>query len=267
MTTISSSAPQLELSSVAFFGRTLAEYTRFFALDLPVLRGRAVLDVAAGPASFAVEAAVRGIDAVALDPLYGCRPEALAAHVAIDYRRMHERTRARPHLVELGPVFASLDEAEASRCVAAERFLRDYESGFLHGRYVGGALPRLPFLDRQFDLVLCAHLLFVYARQLDYDFHVAACAELVRVSTGEVRVHPLCGHDGRRYPELTRLRCDLADLGIVTEIVPVDYAFFAGTSSMLVLRRHGPLVNIRKTRKQEGEVNRERTRSGANPEM
>jgi len=267
MTTISSSAPQLELSSVAFFGRTLAEYTRFFALDLPALRGRAVLDVAAGPASFAVEAAGRGIDAVALDPLYGCRPEALAAHVAIDYRRMHERTRARPHLVELGPVFASLDEAEASRCVAAERFLRDYESGFLHGRYVGGALPRLPFLDRQFDLVLCAHLLFVYARQLDYDFHVAACAELVRVSTGEVRVHPLCGHDGRRYPELTRLRCDLADLGIVTEIVPVNYAFFAGTGSMLVLRRHGPPVNIRKTRKQEGEVNRERTRSGANPEV
>jgi hypothetical protein len=119
----------------------------------------------------------------------------------------------------------------------------------VHGRYVGGALPRLPFLDRQFDLVLCAHLLFVYARQLDYDFHVAACAELVRVCADEARVHPLCGPDGRRYPELTRLRCDLADLGIVTEVVPVDYAFFAGTGSMLVLRRHGPAAKPAPKRK------------------
>ena len=44
--------PEIELSSVSFFGRTLAEYAQFFALDLAALRGRAVLYVAAGPSSF-----------------------------------------------------------------------------------------------------------------------------------------------------------------------------------------------------------------------
>ena len=54
-----------------------------------------------------------------------------------------------------------------------------------------GALPRLPFFDGAFDLVLCAHLLFIYARRFDFAWHLAACQELVRVSAGEVRLHPV----------------------------------------------------------------------------
>ena len=38
--------PEIELPSVSFFGRTLAEYSQFFALDVSTFRGRAVLDVA-----------------------------------------------------------------------------------------------------------------------------------------------------------------------------------------------------------------------------
>ena len=38
----------LDLPAVAFFGRSLAEYTQFFDLDVPALRGRDVLDVAGG---------------------------------------------------------------------------------------------------------------------------------------------------------------------------------------------------------------------------
>ena len=61
--------PVLDLPVVSFFGRSLAEYVQFFALDLPALKGRDVLDVAAGPASFTAEACARKIDAVAADPL------------------------------------------------------------------------------------------------------------------------------------------------------------------------------------------------------
>jgi SAM-dependent methyltransferase len=223
---------------VSFFGRTLAEYSQFFSLDPAALRGRAVLDVAAGPASFTAEAARRGVEAVAVDPLYGSTPDTLATHVQLDYAHMLAQMRAKPHLLRFRS-FPSIDAAETDRRVAAQRFLADYESGFLHNRYVGGALPRLPFFDGAFDLVLCAHLLFIYARRFDYAWHLAACRELARVSAGEVRIHPVCGADGRPYPELNRLRRELRSGGVAGDVVKVDYEFFAGSGSMLVLKKIG----------------------------
>ena len=232
----SDAEPPLELPVVAFFGRTLAEYAQFFALDVPALRRRDVLDVAAGPSSFVAEACARGIDAVAVDPRYGDPVEELAAQVHNDYARMVAQMRARPALFRLKS-FPSLDAAEEDRRAAAQRFLADYAAHALHGRYVGGALPRLPFFDDAFDLVLCAHLLFLYAKRFDFEWHVAACRELARVSAGEVRIHPVCGADGRPYPKLAALRRELRAGGIESEIVRVDYEFFVGSGSMLVLRK------------------------------
>ncbi|HVU25203.1 MAG TPA: methyltransferase [Opitutus sp.] len=226
----------LELPSVAFFGRSLEEYTRFFALDLAALRGRAVLDVAGGPASFTAEACRRGVDAVAVDPLYAEGPAALGAQVREDYANMFAQMRAKRPLLKFGPAgFVSLAAAESDRRAAAQRFLADFEAHQAHGRYVSAALPRLPFFDGAFDLVLCAHLLFTYAQRFDFAWHLAACRELVRVSAGEVRIHPLCGLDGRRYPELERLRRELQSADIASKVVRVPYEFFTGTTTMLVL--------------------------------
>ena len=229
-------APSLELPSVAFFGRTMAEYAQFFALDPNALRGLSVLDVAAGPSSFTAEACRRGADAVAVDPLYGCTLQALEAHVQIDYRRMLAQMRAKPELLRFRS-FGSIDEAEVSRRSAATRFLTDYEQHFAHNRYVGAALPQLPFLDGAFALVLCAHLLFVYEKRFDYAFHLAACRELMRVSRSEARIHPVVGLGGKPYVELDRLCDALAAEGVTSAVVPVDYEFFMGSDSMLVLRR------------------------------
>ncbi len=232
-------ATVMELPAVSFFGRTLEEYTRFFALDPATLRGRAVLDVAAGPSSFTTEAHRRGIDAVAVDPLYNQPPAALAARIREDYARMFLQIRAKPRLFRLKS-FASFDEAEADRRAAASRFLADYEGNVRHGRYARASLPLLPFLNGAFDLVLCAHLLFIYAARFDFAWHVTACAELARVSNGEVRIHPLCGPDGKPYAELERLRSELGALGITSAVVRVKYEFFAGSSSMLVLNPLSP---------------------------
>ncbi len=232
-----SSAATLDLPVVAFFGRTFSEYLQFFELDASDLRGRTTLDVAAGPASFTAEAATAGANAVAVDPLFGCTPEALAAYVRKDYARMFAQLRARPELVRLGTGFASIEEAEADRRTAASRFLRDYEDGFLQGRYVGGRLPQLPFPEKSFDLVLCAHLLFIYSARFDFEFHFAACRELVRVSRGEVRIHPVCGADGRPYADLARLQDRLHVAGVESRVAEVSYEFFRGSGSMLVLKR------------------------------
>lgn len=238
------SLSQLELSSISFFGRSLAEYTRFLALEPAALRGRTVLDVAAGPASFTAEANRLGIHATAVDPLYGLHPETLTSHVQLDYAHMGSQMHARGHLFELSDpqspgsaFYSSIAAAVADRREAAERFLEDYRSGFVQGRYVGGSLPALAFPDRVFDLVLCAHLLFLYPKHFNFAAHLAACRELVRVSRQEVRIHPLCGTDGLPYPEFDRLRHELHAAGIASEVVPVPYAFFKGANTLLRLQR------------------------------
>lgn len=230
---------EIDLPSVSFFGRSLAEYSQFFALDVTTLRGRDVLDVGAGPSSFTAEACARKINAVAVDPRYGSPVALLADQVQHDYAQLFAEMRSKPRLLRF-KAFASIDAAEEDRRAAAQRFLADYEVHFVHNRYVGASLPLLPFFDGTFDWVLCAHLLFTYARRFDFDWHLAACRELVRVSADEVRIHPLCGLDGKLYPALARLRRELRDAGIVSEVRPVDYEFFAGATSMLVLRRSSP---------------------------
>jgi hypothetical protein len=231
-----SDSPEFQLSSVAFFGRTLDEYLRFFALQAGDLAHRRTLDVAAGPSSFTAEAHLRGLRAVAIDPLYGLSPDALAAFVQVDYARVLAEMRGKESLLRYN-YFPSLNAAETSRRSAAERFLSDYEAGFVQNRYIGGALPRLPIADRAFDLVLCAHLLFTYARHFDYAWHLAATRELVRVSSAEVRLHPVCGPDGKPYTELSRLRRDLERENIALRLIDVDYEFFAGTGTTLILSR------------------------------
>ena len=239
-----SSVSEFTLPKTHFFGRDLAEYRRLFALrDTHELRpGARVLDVAAGPASFTAEAAARGVDATAVDPCYGARPDALAVLAGSDHARVAAQMRAKPGVFKPGPrSFPDLERAIVARRAAAERFLADYEAGFVVGRYVGGALPGLPFADASFDLTLCAHLLFLHAGLFDFGFHLAACRELLRVTRprGEVRLHPLCGGDGRDYPRLGELLALLAAEGVRATRVPVSGAFFHGATATLVLRAPG----------------------------
>lgn len=257
--------PELELPSISFVGRSLNEYAQFFALDPATLRGKAVLDVGGGSSSFVAEACRRGADAVAVDPLYGAGPHTLAERVKLDFTQEAAQMRARPRRYKLsrrlsgpgarwpGPqnvsapprsraFFSSFDEADVDRRAAAQRFLADYEQHFPHGRYVSAALPQLPFLDRAFDLVLCAHLLFAQAEQFDFAWHLAALSELARVSASEVRIHPLCGPEGRRYAELERLQRELLTRGIPSAVVPVPYEFYVGGSTMLVLNPEEPVA-------------------------
>jgi SAM-dependent methyltransferase len=237
------------LPKTHFFGRDLAEYRRLFALnnEHDLCPGARVLDVAAGPASFAVEAAALGVRVTAADPCYGARIDTLEVLARADHARVAAQMRAKPGLFRPGAEsFRDVDEAAAARLMAAERFLADYESGFVLGRYVGAGLPRLPFADGAFDLTLCGHLLFLHGNLFDHDFHLAACRELIRVTRpgGEVRLHPLCGGDGREYPGLKRLLGELAAEGVAARREPVRAAFFGAAKTMLVLRGPSPDVGF-----------------------
>ena len=227
----------LSVPDIAFFGRSLSEYQVFFGIRSADFVGRRVLDVAAGPSSFAAEAACAGVDVTAVDPLYRFNEHALRMRVTDGISRMHASMRARPEMFRLRS-FASLEAAQADRQRAAERFLADFYTGVALGRYVSAALPSLPFAKDTFDLVLCGHLLFVYDDRLDLEFHVGACRELVRVTTAgaEVRVHPIVNLRGETSHLVGPVREALEAFGIESEVIEVDYEFFRGTTKTLVLR-------------------------------
>jgi len=123
---------------------------------------------------------------------------------------------------------------------ALKRFLAHYRSAFPLGRYVGPALPDLPFADQSFGITLCGHLLFIYSSLFDLDFFYRSIRELCRVSREEVRVHPTVDSSGMKYGKLSEFRERIEDLGYATQILDVDHEFFRGANQTL-----GILVNLK----------------------
>ena len=194
------------LSSVAFFGRiTFDEYVRFFGLAprRPGGAGSVLHDVAAGPSSFAAEAPTHGIHAVAgVDPLYGFSTDALTAHVQLDYARMLQEMRRREGQFQdtsTSPLSRPPRPAGPLRRRAVPRRLR---GGICPEPLCRGPAAQAPVCRRGlFDLVLCAHLLFIYARGTwTTGFTSRPAAELVQVSAER----------GAAAPDLRTRRPDLS---------------------------------------------------------
>ncbi len=225
-----------ELKSIYFFGRPYAELLKCFGLQESELLGKSVLECPSGPSSFVVEANARGIEAIGVDPLFYRSPAAIRDLALADFRVMFDRVKAASHKF-VKRTYQSVEEAELIRGEGLQRFLGDYSIGKALGRYREGALPYLDFEDGAFDVVLCGHLLFIYADSLDVAFHRASIRELCRVAREEVRIHPIVDNGSERYPHLDEL-LELADcMGFDSRIQDVDHEFFAGTNRTLVLRR------------------------------
>lgn len=189
-----------------------------------------VLDCPGGGSSFTALANEAGASAIAVDPVYARPHDALAELV------MTETARGRDHTAAGGDryvwdYYGDLDGYTRIRRASADAFARDLVGN--PARYLPAALPRLPFGDGRFDLVLSSHLLFTYADRLDLSFHRAALRELCRVARGEVRVFPLLEQGGRGVPAI--LSELLATLGVPSRVERVGYEFQRGGNEMLVL--------------------------------
>jgi hypothetical protein len=226
----------MNLDRVAFFGRTLKEYTRFFDLNLNDLRGRSVLDCPGGASSFAAEAKRHNIHVTAVDPQYANSPTALYAKGCADLALVMDKV-SRAQELFVWKYYPTVDALRTQRTVAWEGFCADFQARRSAGRYLGAALPHLPFADNSFDVALSGHFLFLYGNLFPYEFHVAALRELVRVSREEVRVYPLQGLDAAPYPDLDHLRIELAISGIRSAVRRVSFEFQRGSTQVLVLRK------------------------------
>lgn len=222
------------LERIAFFGRSLADYEAIFGFTRADLRGRRVLDVGGGTASFTAEATLAGIEAVAVDPMYRYRFPAVRDRAQRDFADVQALVQTHRSRFAM-ETFGSEEQLWAKRLQAQNCFLDDFPSGFASGRYRGGALPALEFENRTFDLVVCSHLLFLYAACLDSSFHHAALRELVRVAREKVLVYPLLTLSGQPYGDLEPLRQRLATVGIDSVLEPVSYSVQAGANHRLVL--------------------------------
>jgi hypothetical protein len=176
------------IGEVAVTSRALADYRQLFLLTDDELLGGPILDCPSGTSPFAAQVRARGGTVVSVDPAYREPPAALVARSLRDIQRATAWVSANPQLVNWDHV-GSADAMRRGFEVALDLFATDYRPD--GHRYVAAGLPRLPFPDGRFRLALSSHLLFVYPDQLDVDGHLAAVAELVRVTDGEVRIYPL----------------------------------------------------------------------------
>jgi len=194
-----------------------------------------VLDCSAGAASFVTVARANGTSAYAVDPAYALSREVLAGAVREDLARGSAIAVQHPDRF-VWDWFGSVEAREQMRRRAGAQFVSALATSA--GWLVAGELPRLPFRDGSFDLVLCSHLLFTWADVLGLEWHRAAVTELARVSRGEVRVFPTVMQGrGDAAPFWGELMTTLDAQGLDAEERPVSYRFQVTGDRMLVVSR------------------------------
>lgn len=221
------------LKKVVPWGRSFEEYVAMFALSGADLAGK-ILDCGGGPASFNASLTRRGGHVISLDPLYRFSSGAIRRRIEATRESVMEQTRNNLNEFVWNSI-RTVDELGQKRMAAMNEFLADYPEGAARGRYLAGELPQLPFADREFDLALCSHLLFLYSARLNAEFHVAAIRELCRVAA-ETRIFPLLelGAETSRHFETVRDRLTAA--GYAVNVAAVPYEFQRGTRQMLTVK-------------------------------
>lgn len=222
------------LGDIIVTARGMDEYQAMFDLDCTALAGLRILDCPGGAGAFGASARARGAEVTSVDPAYRIPLSELIPRARADTLRGNRYAREHPDLY-VWDWFVSADHHQASRLVALEIFAVDFSGP--DARYVPAMLPKLPFADASFDLVLSGHLLFTYPDHMDRLAHLAALRELIRVGGHEVRIFPLIDTTVAPSPHLDDLRRTLAAEGVASELRRVPYEFQRGAHTMMVLHR------------------------------
>jgi hypothetical protein len=207
--------------------------------DIDHLKKYRILDCPSGASSFVAEAHNKyGINTVGCDPLFDKDPKILQQQGEKDIEYVVERVSLSPNLYKWD-FYSSVEELRTCRKLALNQFISDYRLRTGRRRYVKAELPKLPFEDRSFDLVLSGHFLFTYAHKFEFPFILCSIKELFRVCSGEVRIYPLQKSSFKPYEPMPDLLYVLKNqYGIACDIVPVPFEFQKGSNKMLCLTRN-----------------------------
>ncbi|MGB3205554.1 MAG: SAM-dependent methyltransferase [Crinalium sp.] len=223
----------MQLEKVVPFGRSLDEYIKMFHLKEADLNQR-ILGVGDGPASFNAEATKLGFNVTSIDPIYQFSGVEILARFNAVVNNIINQVKATPN-DWVWSYHQSPDDLRQNREQAINKFINDYEQGKLEGRYLNQELPKLNFKNKNFDLALCSHFLFLYSDHYDYQFHLDSIIEMLRV-VQEVRIFPLLTLMLQRSPYLDKVIQQLGEMGYSVSIVKVEYEFQKGGNEMLVIK-------------------------------
>jgi hypothetical protein len=208
----------------------MQEYQRMFQLSDRDLAG-SILGCGDGPASFNAEMSQLGRSILSCDPIY----DFTAIEIQNRFEASLEEVLSQVQRNSRNYVWSyhrNLDDLRQARQEVMKRFVADFAKGLAEGRYVIAELPRLPFEDRQFDLALCSHLLFLYSDLLSLKFHVDSICELCRVAR-EARIFPLTALNCELSIHLEPLMEQLSCKGLGLEIVTVNYQLQRNGNQMM----------------------------------
>ncbi|AFY36508.1 hypothetical protein Lepto7376_0048 [[Leptolyngbya] sp. PCC 7376] len=222
----------MKLENVIPWGRNFAEYQAMFNLSETDLN-KSILGCGDGPGSFNAEMFQQGHKVISVDPVYQFSDAQIRQRVEAVYDTVISQVAEQSERF-VWKNFVDADELGAARLQAMERFLVDYDQGKKEGRYQAQSLPELGFADRQFELCLCSHFLFLYADKLSLAFHLASVEELLRVAA-EVRIFPLLNLMGDRSPHVAPVIEQLKQQNFQVRIETVSYEFQKGGNEMLVI--------------------------------
>ncbi len=220
----------LKYKDIVPWGRNFDEYRRMFDLSDHDLK-RKIVGCGDGPASFNAECNGRGGDVTSIDPLYAFTKEEIQKRIEETRDEVLAQTRRHTEKFNWSAV-RSVEDLGNIRMKAMNLFLDSYDEGKVNRRYIPGMLPDLPFGDKEFDLALCSHFLFLYTDNLSYEFHVEAIREMLRISR-EARIFPLTDMNSNRSPYVRGIESDFKDKEI--EIRKVNYEFQIGGNEALII--------------------------------
>lgn len=218
------------LDKVVPWGRSFEEYVKMFGMTDEDLKLR-ILGCGDGPASFNSEMNKRGYAVISIDPIYQFSGEQIEERIEETYddiiTQLYENKED-----YVWNTIKSVEELGRVRMSAMRKFLADYEKGKQERRYLAESLPLLPFENGQFGLALCSHFLFLYTKQLSFEFHQMAITEMCRVAK-EVRIFPLLDLGGFLSPYVEEIAVGLQRGGYAVEFQKVPYEFQRGGNQMI----------------------------------
>src|SRR4029079_9593836 len=144
-------------------------------------------------------------------------------------------------------MYSNIEDLRKSRASSLKQFISDYTTkeqvnspSKKHKRYVKAVLPKLPFSEKSFDLVLSSNFLFYYHNMFDYDFHHDSILEMLRVTSKEVRIFPVQKPDAKipeYFDKLMESINERMNKKVSFRIEKVKYEFRNGVNKMLVINR------------------------------
>jgi hypothetical protein len=180
---------KFELNNVIAIGRTFDEYCSMFDLTFTGLKGAQILDAGGGVSSFTAEANELGLQVKSADRIYGLSPEKLYDKGMADLKEVRSK---------IGDIsghynwdfYRDENGLRSYREKAITKFIPDFKT-YGNRRYINTSFPDTVFTDKEFDITLVSHFIFLYDEHLDYNFHMDTLKELIRITKEEIRIFPL----------------------------------------------------------------------------